>query len=61
MCAVLVDEGEQNLGPIAESEAAILHIVPERVLHPGTTVRLACQARLSGDVVVTQARVRAAS
>jgi 2Fe-2S ferredoxin len=58
-CAVLVEEGEQNLSPIAENEAAILHIVP--ILASGATVRLACQARLIGDIAVTKRGVRPTS
>jgi ferredoxin len=39
----------------------MLPIVPEAMLHPDSTVRLACQARIDGDVVLTKRGVRPAT
>ena len=61
VCAVVVVDGGQHLGAIDADEARMLPIVPEAMLHPDSTVRLACQARIDGDVVLTKRGVRPAT
>jgi 2Fe-2S ferredoxin len=58
VCAVVVEEGAEHLSPINDGEVSLLPTVPQAVLHPNWTVRLACQAHVSGDVVVTKRGVR---
>ena len=43
---------------IGDDERSLMPIVAQAVLHPDWTVRLACRARVAGDVVVTKRGVR---
>src|SRR3970282_2942388 len=59
-CACTIDEGAENLDPIGRTERKTLAAERgEAALRDGT-LRLACQARLRGDVGVTKAGVRPA-
>jgi ferredoxin len=59
VCATVVDTGAENLSPLNESEIALMPMIPAAALHPEWTVRLACQARLTGgDVTITKRGVR---
>ncbi|MGQ0625688.1 MAG: 2Fe-2S iron-sulfur cluster-binding protein [Sporichthyaceae bacterium] len=54
-CLMLVDQGQENCSPIGDLEAEGLDALQE----PRDGVRrLACQTRVSGDVVVTKRGVK---
>lgn len=62
-CLCTIDAGEESLEPMGRSETRTLTSelgVAPNVLH-GRRLRLACQARVRGDVEVTKRGVRAAS
>jgi ferredoxin, 2Fe-2S len=60
-CACSVDVGAENLDPIGRSELKTLAEEMGEATVRGRRLRLACQARVSGDVVVTKRGVRAES
>jgi 2Fe-2S ferredoxin len=55
-CHVIVQEGLENVKPVVEREEASAIRRVSRRLYKGdeTGVRLACQVRLTGDIVVQQ-------
>jgi 2Fe-2S ferredoxin len=59
-CACVIENGLENLEPMARSERRTLaEERGERALATGT-LRLACQARIHGDVIVRKQGVRPA-
>ncbi len=58
ICFVEVVEGADRLSPIGPVERRALDVLPGRRLYEGV-VRLACQARPAGRVVVKKTGVRA--
>lgn len=59
-CLCTIDDGDENLEPMGRSETKTLTTelgVSEETLR-GRGLRLACQARLHGDVSVTKRGVR---
>jgi 2Fe-2S ferredoxin len=56
-CWFEIVEGEENLAPVEEREAAALRLLAP-TLGPARPVRLACQARICGDVTVRKPGVR---
>ena len=60
-CACSVDEGAENLDPIGRSELKTLAEEMGEATVRARRLRLACQARVSGDVIVTKRGVRAES
>ncbi len=59
-CACSVEEGEGNLEPIGRSELKTLTAEIAEATVRSQRLRLACQARVRGDVVVTKRGVRPA-
>src|SRR3972149_1746887 len=59
-CACTIDEGAGNLDPIGRTERKTLAAERGQAALRDGTLRLACQARLRGDVVVTKPGVRPA-
>lgn len=58
-CWFEVIEGDNNLSPVEAHEASGLRLLVP-TLETGRTVRLACQARIQGEMVVRKLGVRAA-
>lgn len=57
-CACVVEAGTENLDPMGRSELKTLAAdLPEAAVRAGR-LRLACQARVGGDVTVTKRGVR---
>ena len=54
-CLMVVDEGRDNCSPIEDLEAEGLDALKE---HRDGVRRLACQTRVTGDVVVTKRGVK---
>lgn len=59
-CACSVDEGVENLEPMGRSELKTLSEELGEAAVRKRSLRLACQARLHGDVTVTKRGVRPA-
>ncbi len=59
-CACSVDAGEENLEPMGRSELKTLTAEIGQATVRAQRLRLACQARVHGDVVVTKRGVRPA-
>lgn len=59
-CACTVESGEQNLDAMGRSEARTLTDELGEATVKARRVRLACQARVHGDVTVTKQGVRPA-
>ena len=59
-CACTVDEGAANLDPIGRTERKTLAEERGEAALRNGTLRLACQARVRGDIVVTKPGVRPA-
>ena len=57
-CACTVDEGADNLDPMSRSELRTLAEELGETTVKARGLRLACQARVLGDVVVTKRGVR---
>lgn len=57
ICWVEVKAGEQHLSPMQDSERETLELLSVR-LRAGRAIRLACQARVEGDITVWKAGVR---
>jgi 2Fe-2S ferredoxin len=57
-CACTVDEGADNLDPMSRSELKTLAEEMGEAAVKARRLRLACQARVLGDVVVTKRGVR---
>ena len=59
-CACTVDEGAENLDEMGRSEARTLTNEMGEATAKSGRIRLACQARIRGDVTVTKRGVRPA-
>jgi ferredoxin len=57
-CSVEVVEGGENLTPVEAAEQRALEVMPSRALGAKGQLRLACQARVRGPVVVIKRGVR---
>ena len=57
-CACTIDEGAANLDPLGRTERKTLAAERGAAALRDGTLRLACQARLRGDVAVTKPGVR---
>jgi 2Fe-2S ferredoxin len=59
-CVIVVESGGEHFPPPRDEELAGLELNPSKTLFVGRELRLACQARPSGDAVVTKRGVRPA-
>ena len=59
-CACTIDEGAANLDPLGRTERKTLAEERGEAALRNGTLRLACQARVRGDIVVTKPGVRPA-
>jgi 2Fe-2S ferredoxin len=57
-CACVVDEGAENLEPMGRSELSTLAEEMGEATVLARRLRLACQARVHGDIAVTKRGVR---
>lgn len=57
-CYVFVTEGEENLLPAKSLELEGLQVLSNAVAQDRGTVRLACQLKVTGDVVMRKVGVR---
>jgi 2Fe-2S ferredoxin len=58
VCFVVVEQGADHFAPAGPRELAALENVAGRSLYEGRALRLACQARPTGDAVVFKRGVR---
>lgn len=58
LCACVVESGNDHLSAVNPEEKATLAILPPTSARAGRVVRLACQVKVSGDVVVFKRGVR---
>ena len=57
-CACTIDDGAENLDPMSRSELRTLSEEMGEATVQARALRLACQARVLGDVVITKRGVR---
>ena len=59
LCAFVVEDGDVHLSAMKQDEGATLAGVPRTSATVGRSLRLACQVKVSGDVVIFKRGVRA--